>query len=411
MLRPVFELLCGRFSVRERLIRALPVTSWGAFLRDELAETYRQAFPEARVNDAKWLAEEPTLLVNGRWLADRQALRAMRADAAGLVEDQVAWIAVEPFEAALFADGPMEEAASRLAMARPRVPAGGRLLARPWDLVEQNSRQIASDFEICGTGPLPPGLPWQVAIVGPQEAVWVHPSARLEPFVTLDATKGPISIDAGVTVQSFSRIEGPCHVATQCVILGAKIRGGTTVGPVSRVGGEIEASIIHGHVNKYHDGFLGHSYIGAWVNLGALSTNSDLKTDYSSVRVSLGAQSIDTQMVKVGCFIGDHTKTGLGSLFNTGSSIGVMCIILPAGGLLPKEIPSFTTVWHGALSDAIPLERALKAARAAMARRNVELTAADERLLRHAHRQTAQQREKAILAQPAGRQERPARPA
>jgi hypothetical protein len=150
-------------------------------------------------------------------------------------------------------------------------------------------------------------------------------------------------------------------------------------------------------VNKYHEGFLGHSYIAPWVNLGALSTNSDLKNDYSTVRVPLAGKSIDTGLVKAGCFIGDHTKTGLGSLFNTGSSIGVMCMILPGGELLPKHVPSFTAVWHGELADAMPLERSLAAARIAMQRRGHELTAAQERLLRLVYQSTQAERDEAIV--------------
>src|SRR5207253_6628464 len=108
-----------------------------------------------------------------------------------------------------------------------------------------------------------------------------------------------ISVEAGAVIQSFTRLEGPCHVGTQSQLFRANVRGGTTIGPVCRVGGEIEASILHGYVNKYHDGFLGHSYLCPWVNLGALSTNSDLKNDYSIVRVPLEGRSVDTGLSKV----------------------------------------------------------------------------------------------------------------
>ncbi|HEY4261332.1 MAG TPA: hypothetical protein VGM98_14290, partial [Schlesneria sp.] len=165
---------------------------------------------------------------------------------------------------------------------------------------------------------------------------------------------------------------------------------------VCRVGGEIEGAILHGYVNKYHDGFLGHSYVCPWVNLGALTTNSDLKNDYSTVRVPLSGDSIESGEMKVGCFIGDHTKTAIGSLFNTGSSIGIMSLILPDGELLPKHVPSFSRIWHGELIDGLPLEKGLATARAAMERRSKRLTSAQEILLRRVHAMTHAERERAI---------------
>ena len=141
---------------------------------------------------------------------------------------------------------------------------------------------------------------------------------------------------------------------------------------------------------------MGHSYVCPWTNLGALTTNSDLKSDYSPVRVPLTGDVLETGQTKVGCFIGDHTKTAIGSLFNTGSSIGVMCMILPGGELLPKHVPSFARIWHGELCEGGDLNRSLETARTAMARRGVELTAAEERLLRHLERQTWAEREAAL---------------
>src|SRR5262249_35303314 len=155
------------------------------------------------------------------------------------------------------------------------------------------------------------------------------------------------------------RIEGPSYVGSQTHVLGAKIRPGTTLGPNCRVGGEVEASIIQGHSNKYHDGFLGHSYIGEWVNLGAGTDNSDLRKDYGRVTVVVNGQSVATGRPKVGCFIGDHTRTGLGTLINTGSNIGSFCNLLPAGPLAPKYLPAFTSWWNGSLRDTADLPRVL----------------------------------------------------
>src|SRR5205085_5696148 len=134
------------------------------------------------------------------------------------------------------------------------------------------------------------------------------PSATIEPLVGLDVPRRPIVIDEGARVLAFSRIDGPCWIGPHTHIHGAKIRAGTSIGPHCRIGGEVEASIIHGYSNKVHEGFLGHSYVGAWANLGAGTHNSDLRNDYGEVIMTLHGLPVHTGMTKVGCFLGDHTK-------------------------------------------------------------------------------------------------------
>ena len=154
---------------------------------------------------------------------------------------------------------------------------------------------------------------------------------------------------------------------------------GNSIGPVCRVGGEVEESIIQGFSNKYHAGFLGHAYVGEWVNLGALTTNSDLKNDYSNVSVMLdGKRSIDTGSTKVGSLIGDHTKTSIGTLLNTGSYVGAMAIIMAAGKPLPKFIPSFAWFLEGVVTKGFGKKRLYETARIAMSRRKCQWTAAEE---------------------------------
>lgn len=397
LLRPVFELLCGHFSLRERLVRSLPVTEWGAFVRPSLRETCAQQHPEAHVNEAAWLAAGPTLLVNGRWLGDVGSLAELRPDEALVVEGEIVALTLEPDEAPLLSDDDWPHPLARLPSTRRAVDGGGVLLCRPWDLVQHNPRQLVVDHRLRPR-------PAPVATVGPQVAIQgrphdvvIDPAAEIDPFVVIDARGGPVWIEAGARVQPFTRIEGPALIGRESQLFRAHVRAGTSIGPVCRVGGEVEASILHGWCNKYHDGFLGHSYICPWVNLGALTTNSDLRNDYAPVRVPLAGESLDTGATKVGCFIGDHTKSAIGSLINTGSSIGVMTMLLPAGELLPRHVPSFSRLWHGRL-ERLPdgLESGLAAARAAMLRRDCTLTSADERLLRHVFELTREERDVAL---------------
>jgi UDP-N-acetylglucosamine diphosphorylase / glucose-1-phosphate thymidylyltransferase / UDP-N-acetylgalactosamine diphosphorylase / glucosamine-1-phosphate N-acetyltransferase / galactosamine-1-phosphate N-acetyltransferase len=401
--RPVFDLVCGRFALRERLMRCLSIVDWGAYVRSHLREVYREEHPDCRVNDFLWLSQAPTLVINGRWLPDRRALQrliAVQEGDAGVLDDQVVYLLLDPLEAMLLSDGKFYDSLAQIARGRRCVETSGRLVGRPWDLISHNQQQLLDDFQQQefepSDAPRRTELGPHVAVLGAIENVSVSPWAEIEPFVTLDARRGPISIEPGAVARSFTRLEGPCHIGRESQLFRAEIRGGTTIGPVCRVGGEIEASILHSHVNKYHDGFLGHSYVCPWVNLGAQTTNSDLKNDYSNVRVPLAGEMLDTGSTKVGCFIGDHTKTALGSLFNTGSSIGVMCMILPGGRLLPKHIPPFSRVWHGQLDDRLDLSATLSACRAAMHRRNCEFTSAQERLYHWLFDQTAKERQSAI---------------
>lgn len=405
-MRPVCELLCGRYSLRERLLTRWPVVEWGAFIRPFLVETYRESHPQASVNELDWLTREPTLLVNARWLPDAAGLEQLehaRLEDAGVLDQSLVWMRLHPEEASVLSLEDWDETLHALARSRRLTEASGRLAAHPWDLVLQNAEQLRIDFRLRrgqATRSRRPraahSLGGNVAIVGDLSQVDVDPTARLDPFVVLDVRNGPITIDAGAVIQPFTRLEGPCHVGMNSQLFRANVRAGSSIGEECRVGGEVEASILQGFVNKYHEGFLGHSYVCPWVNLGALTTNSDLKNDYSNVSVPLEGYSIDTGSTKVGCFIGDHTKAALATMFNTGSSIGVMCMLLPAGELLPKHVPSFCRLWHGQLDDQVDFNSGLQTARAVQQRRGREFTAAQERLLRHVFLATQAERERAL---------------
>ncbi|MGE0374015.1 MAG: putative sugar nucleotidyl transferase [Planctomycetaceae bacterium] len=398
LLRPVFELCCGHGSLRERLQRHITNVAWGAIVRSELAAVYREEQPDARVNDFDWLREAPTLLVSGRWLCDPKQLTLLNENAVATADDVPVALVIEPAEVDLFESGTLDAALQTLAATRRPVPAVGKLLSYPWNLIEHNREWLVSDFRRRVTRPTKADLDPQTAVLGSDSDVCIHPSAEIDPFVVIDARRGPIWIDEGVQLQAFTRLEGPCFIGRGSQLFRANVKAGTTIGPVCRIGGEIEECIFHGYANKYHDGFLGHGYVCPWVNLGALTTNSDLKNDYSTVKVVVSGEAVETGSTKVGCFIGDHTKTAIGSFLNTGTSIGAMSLILPAGELLPKHIPPFSRIWHGALQplDEPALAAAIATARAAMSRRGQELTTAAEQLLRAAFRWTESERSAAV---------------
>ncbi|QDT64259.1 putative sugar nucleotidyl transferase [Calycomorphotria hydatis] len=393
-LRPAFELRCGRYTSRERLVSA-DAQEFGAFTRPALAESYAEEHPQARINDFDWLRADETLLINGRWLSDLTELTPSDGQV-GLIGDEVAWIAVTPEVMASWSLETLHEDLLRASQKCERVKADGVMLAHPWDLVERNSKQLEIDFRSAPEPKAEQESFRSVEILGDATQVRIDPTATINPFVVLDATSGPITIAADAVVDSFTKIEGPAHIGAGSQLFRALIRSGTTIGPVCRVGGEIEASIFHGYSNKYHEGFFGHGYICPWVNLGAMTTNSDLRNDYGPVSVPLSGIPIQSGQNKVGTFIGDHTKTALASLFNTGTSVGVMSMVVPGAGLLPKHIPSFSRVWHGVVDDKLDLESALDTAAMAMSRRDCEMTDAMRTLLRSVHAETECERQIAI---------------
>ena len=175
--------------------------------------------------------------------------------------------------------------------------------------------------------------------------VHIGRGSRIQPGTVLDAESGPIFVGRNVKIFPQATIIGPASIGDGSVVkAGAQIHGSTSIGPVCKVGGEIEHSVIHGFSNKQHHGFLGHSYVGAWVNMGAGTTTSDLKSNYGSVRVSLGGEPVETGQQFVGLIFGDHSKTAINSMFNAGTVVGVSSNIF-GDGFPPKYVPSFS--WGG----------------------------------------------------------------
>ena len=255
------------------------------------------------------------------------------------------------------------------------TPAGnrlaGRVLHRVWDLVSANPDQIASDIHALFPSPPPAQLPSGVHRLG-EGPVVLGEGVRIEPGVVLDTTNGPIWLDAQSSVRAFARVAGPTYIGRRSTVLGGPVEA-VSVGPVCKVRGELAESVCLGYVNKAHEGHIGHAYLGRWVNLGAGTTNSDLKNNYGTVRVWTPKGEADTGLIKLGCLLGDHVKTGIGLLLNTGTVVGAGSNLYGAA-MPPKYVPPFS--W-GTGENLVPyrVDKFLEVAGAAMARRNVELSA------------------------------------
>jgi hypothetical protein len=276
--RPAFGLRCGAATLLERQQRCLAAYEVALLVRPEMAPLCRFLWPGLPVNDRSWLDGDDVLLVNGRWLAPESLPLALDGPGVGLCGGEVAFVAVPAADvAALGAD----DLAWHLSGWKENLPArvvGGAMIDHPWDLVEHNARALEDDGRFWRTHRETAGPAPGVSLVGPAEGLLADPLARVEPLVLIDTTKGPVMIDRGAVVQAFSRLEGPCYVGPDTHVLAGRVKG-SSVGPQCRLGGEVEVSIVHGHSNKAHEGFLGHSYLGEWVNFGAGTQTSDLRND------------------------------------------------------------------------------------------------------------------------------------
>ncbi len=396
--RPLWELRCGMADMRTRILRTLNPGSVAYFVPDYMAGVYR-AGADGPVNDPSVLDGEDLLIAHSRvkpefyGSLDISSASRIWADEDGAI--LVAWIRSGDLSA--LRRGSIDELLSSAQETLSTDPAAVPLWRYIWEFVLENPEQITRDFAAAGKSGIEGSIEEPSAIRGSSADVYVAPGATIHPMVVLDAEHGPIYLDEGVEVHPFTRIEGPCYVGPKSVLLGTKCREGMSIGPVCRVGGEVEESIIHGHSNKYHDGFLGHAYVGEWVNLGAFTTNSDLKNDYSSVTMTFdGHEYLDTQSTKVGAVIGDHTKTSVGTLFNTGAYVGAMCVISTTGTPLPKFIPSFSWFLQGVVTKGFGRRKLFETAAVVMGRRGEEWTSEQEALWEEVFTRTAPGRNEAV---------------
>ncbi len=256
-----------------------------------------------------------------------------------------------------------------------------------WDIFSKNGEAIHEDFEFLTKGRKSQPISGSNNIIG-AENIFIEEGAKLE-FATLNASAGPIYIGEDAEVMEGSIIRGPfalCEHAT--VKMGAKIYGPTTVGPHSKVGGEVSNSVLFGYSNKGHDGFLGNSVLGEWCNLGADTNNSNLKNNYAEVRLwSYETEGFArTGLQFCGLMMGDHSKCGINTMFNTGTVVGVCANIFGSG--FPRNfVPSFS--WGGSSGFTTYLtKKAFEVASVVMSRRDIDFTEEDKAILEHVFEDT-----------------------
>lgn len=420
-LRGVFDLRCGGRTLLERLRSVSGPAELTLLARPALHELLRETHADAAIGalPESSAAGTAVLFLNGRLLLlGQDGVRLVAGPPAGfalldstsLVAASVPAAFAPQFATALQARLESAEppdswlprefpalAVLRLASEPDRLRDGSRLLAHTWDLVHHNGRAIIDDFRAGpGAGVESEALLYPGVHLLQDSAIRIAAGCRLKPGVVLDAEDGPITLEAGVDIQPNVVVRGPAHLGPGCILkCGAKVHEGTSLGPRCKIGGEVEETVVQGFSNKQHEGFLGHAYLGEWVNLGADTNNSDLKNNYSTVRVWESGRSVDSGLLFVGLLAGDHVKSAINTQFNTGTVVGLSSQIF-GSGFPPKFIAPFS--WGGAEAlDLYQYERALGTARAVMARRKVSLGPAYEAVFRQAFEAWAERPRSATL--------------
>lgn len=385
--KAVYELTCGSKTLLKRAIEALEpqkvLLIAREYLKDKLTE--RTAFI---VNEAD--VEGEVLFLNGRLLLDSEATSIIRSIRVG---------------EALTCEGSLVAMKLREGVARgvvinrvfePRFvksfaevkEVNLRLIKHPWDLVELTPKLLS---EVSMLGESYEGD--EIKVIGDPTMLRVAGELNVEGLVVANVRKGPIYLGSGCQIEGFTVIKGPTYVGNNCIIRSAYIGSGCYIGDMCRigVGSELEETIISGFTNKQHLGFIAHSYIGEWVNIGAGTNVSDLKNTYGTVRVSIGDSKIDTGLIKLGCFMGDYVKASIGTQIYSGKKIGPFSHI---HGFIYDDVPPFT-VWAKSLGFEpveLRLESAIETQRRMYERRGISQTKADIELIRRLFELTAEER-------------------
>jgi len=263
------------------------------------------------------------------------------------------------------------------------IPENFISIKNVWDIFSKNSEALKNDFEIITHGRKSQQLSNTNTLIGDVNQLFIEEGAIIEAAI-LNVSVGPIYIGKDAEVMEGSMIRGPFSLGEHSALkLGTKIYGATTIGPNCKVGGEVNNSVIFGYSNKAHDGFLGNSVIGEWCNLGADTNNSNLKNNYGNVKLFnySDEEMKDTQLQFCGLMMGDHSKCGINTMFNTGTVVGVAANVFGAG-FPSTHIPSFT--WGGADNiETYKLDKMFETAERVYARRGMELNSDERTILTH----------------------------
>jgi len=369
--RPVADIRVGILTIREK---------WETYLKSTTT-----TITEDYLSDKYPMVEmDENIMINGSYLPNLELVEMIRNlkdnQAIFKDEDVIAFFTTEAQDDINFENYEAIEFAEDIIK-----------IENSWDIFSKNGEAIEEDFELITKGRTSQPIPASNNIIAP-ENIFIEEGAKLE-FTTLNASSGPIYIGKNAEIMEGALVRGPLALCEDAgVKMGAKIYGPTTIGPNSRVGGEVKNAVLFANSNKGHEGYLGNSVLGEWCNLGADTNNSNLKNNYAEVRLwdyqTEGFAKTGLQFC--GLMMGDHSKCGINTMFNTGTVVGVSANIFGSG--FPRNfVPSFS--WGGNSGFTTYLtKKAFEVAQIVMARREIEFTDQDKAILEHVFEETKKYR-------------------
>lgn len=394
--RPTYDLVCGIHTLREKILRAYPGIKYSLHCRTYLESLVRMQNPGISVNS---IESDECLFINGRVLANQNLSNLIPLNN----KDDKVYLNGDTVIAARLRGENLNKVKDQLHdLLSPAnfvgIPAENieiKTIDYVWDLVNNNAAELRNDYYLLvkekNNNLL--GKVYTGAYLVNEKEIYIGEGAEIRPGAVLDATNGPIYIDENAIVFPNAVVEGAVYVGKGSHVKScSRIYENVSIGKISKVGGEVEDSIILPFTNKQHAGFLGHAYLGSWVNIGADTNCSDLKNNYGSVKIYVNGEVVNSGSQFLGVIMGDHSKTAINTMFNTGSTVGFSCNIFGAG-FPPKYLPSFS--WGG--SDAVTtydLERSIETAKRMLQRRDKEMPDVEERLFRKIFDLTKKERRK-----------------
>ena len=369
--RPLWDLRIGILTILEKWNYCLEPEFIGWKTRRNLELLFSSPSPDE---------EKACLYINSRFLPSEQLLKSIGNakinDAFYYKDEPVCFLSAKPLDELTYAK---LDSANKIDLNFKPV-----FVEYLWGLLELNGPQIKEDIELLNIKSVSETHNIKDTILEKPDNIFIDESATIEPGVILMANKGPIYIGPNSVIEAGAILKGPVAICNNATVkMTARVYDSSTIGPFSKVGGEVSSTIFHSYSNKAHDGFVGNSIFGQWCNLGADSNTSNLKNNYDFVRI----QDWETkEFYKVGfqffgTVMGDHSKTSINSMLSTGTTCGVSSNIFTSA-FPPKYIPSFTWL-DGEKNPEFRFDKALEVMKAMMARRNVELREEYEHMMRY----------------------------
>ncbi len=382
--RPVYDLRVGIFTLGEKWLHALGIA--GQPIRGILRKYLSGVFKEFSSTDSN----ETVLWLNPRFVPTKKLadhIKQLKTNE-GLISDSQLIAANLPHQTH---QKWVTEGIDFNDIDTDRFNGSDiTVLKNSWELFQINGKQIIHDISLLGKEPIEDTGRYPHALLINYDNIYIEEGAIIEPGAMLYADKGPIYVGKNAHIMAKSVIRGPSAICEKSVVkMGAKIYEDTTIGPVCKVGGEIANVIFHSYSNKSHDGYAGNSVFGQWCNLGADTNTSNLKNNYSTVKVVdwKTNKEYDTGQQFIGTIMGDHSKTGINAMLNTGTLCGVCCNLF-SDDYPPKFVPSFSWVSG---TDIVPyhFDKAIEAMERMMKRRSVPFTPAYHRMMKDLFQSTS----------------------